>query len=424
MTFTVLQDACAQIKTSVTFSNPYLKQIKAVHKTKKEYKKYLKDSIRKVKELNKYFDLKIDSLSNQIKNETLLYTKVPITDVDSIKSISLDSSLIDNQFEYYEGVYLDKVAIDSFNTVNFHHTDSLNYQSLIKSQDSLRRQQEKILIKVESNIASMMGIDYLNQDKKVMPKPGTQLNSSGLDQIKPNQNMLPTSQKELSGYKSTVNRYRDKKNLKSNLKELSNSKFITQNKQFNEANKSLAKLKRKYLTLPSSKDLSSGVKRNSLKGEKLNKRLVFGGSIKVRQSKSIEIDFSPSIAYLISKRLSTGIAIIYRGKFGDGKKWHESFNTKTYGGRIFTDYTVLKSFYAHTELESINTPNISITIMDIRTTKTILGAMAGIGKHFSMSKGIVGKVIAQYNFLHNDNTIYSSPWVVRFGFDIKKRNKK
>lgn len=393
--------ALGQIKTTVTFSNPFLKEINAANKTRKEYKKYRKDSVRRIKKLNKYFDYKIDSLSSQIKKETIEYTNLPVSKIDTLKSFQLDSTILQRQFEYYQGTYLNQIP-DSIYTDYSTQTDSIKYKDIINSQDSLRYLQNRMLKQIESNITNLIGFD----------------------QLKPNQNAFNLSQKEREAPKNSFNRYRDKKNLKGNLKELSNSKLITQNKKLNEAHQSLSKLKKKYLTLPSSDDASSGIKRNSLKNQPLSKRLVFGGTFKITQAKSIDVDFSPSIAYRITKLLSSGVELSYIAKFGDGKEWHESFNTKTYGGRLFTDYSVIKSFYVHAELESISVPMVTHPLSDNDQSEIVLGAMAGIGKRLSIGKGVIGKVIVQYNFLYEENSeLYTSPWVVRFGFDIKKLNK-
>lgn len=393
--------AFGQIKTSVTFSNPYVKQAKRVYQTEKEFRRDVKDSLRLVKKLNKHFDYKIDSLSRDIEKEFVLRNSLPEIGIDSVKNLQFDSTFLQSQFDYYEEVYLRKLPADSAYKISFDHADSIRYLNTIENHGNAGYLQRTLLTRAESELSTITGVD----------------------QITANQNGLNSSQNQLNQYKSSFNRYRDQKNMKSNLKELSSSKLITQNKSLDAAHKSIANLKRKYLTLPSTNDLSTGQKRNSLKNQPLSKRIVFGGSIKVSQSESIDIDFSPSMAYLITKRLSSGIEIVYRGEFGDGKKWHESFSTNTYGGRLFTDYAVLKSFYAHTELESISTPKQSTTPADINSNEIVFGAMVGMGKRFGLGKSATGKVVIQYNFLHKENALYSSPWVVRFGVEFKKKKK-
>jgi len=144
----------------------------------------------------------------------------------------------------------------------------------------------------------------------------------------------------------------------------------------------------------------------------------------VSQREFLEIDFSPSIAYLVNKKWAIGTEFVFRGEFGNGRRWYRSFDSDTYGGRIFTDYSVYKSFFVHAEFENLYTIRKPIGSEVASTTISVPGAMAGLGKTFGLGKNVTGKILIQYNFIHDETkALYASPWVVRFGFDLKKLKK-
>lgn len=379
-----------QVKTNVTFSNPYFTGAKKAYKTQKEYRRYLKDSIRSIKRLNKHYDSKIDSLSSQIERES----------VDRQQT----QKFIDQRINFEGNPVVDPSYEVSLNEASNPYVDKLDstYSTTpdsiaLHTKDSVQYFQKQLEQQLEAQVAS----------------------TTGINKLVTHQNSLTTTQEQLNQYKSSFNQYRDKKNLKNNLKELSESQLIKQNETLNQANQTVKQFKTKYLTLPSSNDLSTATTLNSLKGQPLRKRLIFGGNIKITQAKLTSVDLSPSVAYLVSKKLSFGIETIYRTQFGTGQKWQETFKTETYGGRLFVDYAVVRSFYAHGELELISTPETAV--VDKGSKQVIPGALFGIGKRFGIGSRVDGKVIFQYNFLHSGSELYTSPWVLRFGIEIKKK---
>ncbi|MEP4094041.1 hypothetical protein, partial [Reichenbachiella sp.] len=57
-------------------------------------------------------------------------------------------------------------------------------------------------------------------------------------------------------------------------------------------------------------------------------------------------------------------------------------------------------------------------------SQTTWGLMAGVGKTFSLTGNLLGNLLLQYNFTYDDTSqIYSSPWVLRLGFEIQNLEK-
>lgn len=408
--------AFGQIKTSVTFTNPYVKEVKALNKTRKEYKKFLKDSLKRIKRINRYFDHKMDSLFNQMESEVAARNVQNQFEMDSLQKIAQDSTFFRRRIGSTDSYFKPQYSIDSTYIYRRRGLDSIEYTSMLSFQDSLGHFRKEALGMAETELLNLTGFGQVQATSASFVDSQEQLKG-----LRPSATDLELTGQTLAQQKSSFNRYKNAKSLKSDLSRISDSKLLQHSQQFNEVHKSLVRLKKRYLTLPSSMELSSGTKVGSLKDRPIKERLVLGGNIRITQGKGTNVDFSPSLAYLITKRFSTGVEAIYRGEFENGKGWRESFNTHTYGGRLFADYAVIRSFYAHTEAEIISTP--TITRSDGAAHMMIPGAMLGIGRRFGVGGKVNGKVIIQYNFLHSENEIYSSAWVMRFGIEIKKREK-
>lgn len=406
------QPALAQIKTSVSFTNPYaqhLSDAQQTHKEAKAYKRLMKDSLRNLRRINKLYDAKIDSAFEVARAQAGIDDEL-IPDREQLKDFKKDSSrysdLLEDQYKLYEREYLnlpvDTALLD----------DSLPMDPKTIQQDP-------------AALAQKMGKNFENnlEDRAA--------SMTGLDQVTapemPNRSLVNARQ-QMEGYQEQAQSINARKDIKGSIQQLSQGQLTKYNQSLNNAHKSLTKYKKKYISLPSTLDLSKGVKRTSLKGKSFKERLRVGGNLHIRQGKTVDIDFSPSIAYRLNKLWSAGIEGMYRSSFGTDISFEEAFAPNTYGGRLSTDYTFFKSFYAHGELETLH--RVSDTQKNVPGTPEpnipfLSGAMAGVGKTFSMSKGVKGKVLIQYNFLHKEEYgLYNSPWVLRFGFDWTDLKKK
>ncbi|MFY0651637.1 MAG: hypothetical protein JXQ96_06365 [Cyclobacteriaceae bacterium] len=423
-----------QIKTSVTFTNPWVKNIQAVDKERKEYKKYLNDSIREYKRLNKYYAAKIDSLAQARWDGRSQGVDLSLNNFQELAKFKKLRSEYIRKRDSLENLPESSVAISDLLTIYESRIDSI--ESLIFDAEILGYRLGQV--RRTNDFNSLFQVNYkgdydldsmeyseLNPDSLLIARMSRYLEDmayslAGVSELQRQQQRILAEQQRLEDYKADFNRYRDKKNLKSNLTKLSRSELLSKNETLNNAHKTLSSYKRKYLTLPSSKHLEGGIKRNSLEGKSFWERIKVGGNLRISQRDFVEIDFSPSIAYLANKKWAIGTEFVFRGEFGNGRKWYSAFDSDTYGGRVFTDYVVYKSFFAHAELENLYTIR-KPTGTETTTTESVPGAMAGMGKTFGLGKNINGKVLIQYNFIHDEHKqLYASPWVIRFGFDVKK----
>ncbi len=426
-----LNPVVGQIKTSVTYSNPWLSKAKQVNEDRKRFKKEWKAQKKKGKE--EYHGAR-DAIAGSIPLNSFPYDSVPAEDLIAIAALKqakrtyldiVDSLLLDTQrqeIDHFESIQLygDKIdscqlALDAYSNKYLGHPSTLlnlpdSFPNPTLSLDSSllakNRRDSLIHVRIESYINSYArSTDEINQ---------LSMQESQLSQIR----------QKMQFYELNSNKYRDSKDLKSHLENVSKQELLQRNEKLNEAHQKMAEQKRKYLTLPSSADLQQGVKHTSLEHLTFWERFKVGGNLRVSVARSLEIDFSPSVAYMLNKKWSVGSEFVIRSQFREGKRWYKSFGSDTYGGRVFVDYSVIKNFFAHAECEQIYKPALPNASEDL-TKIVVPGALAGVGKTFDLSKNVKGKIILQYNFIYDETkAAYPGPWVVRFGFDVQRSKGK
>ena len=447
------QQGYGQVKTSITFSNPWVNKAKALNKTRKEYKKYCRDSLKRLKKLDKYYKHRFDSIANTISQQVERKITIAPADIQTLNTLKkqrrlyqqkkdaasalLNDATLQEKYQHKEdsikhliGKLSEKyggIPLSKFKKYKAQHSDSL---LLAYGKGYLK--DHHFSVEQLDSLSSLFpdSIKYTNlmSDSLLLQQLTSRLESyvytiDGMGQLQSQQQRILAEQNKLNAYKADFNRYRDKKNLKSKLQKLSQSEAIAKNKILNKAHKSLSAYKKKYLTLPSLNHLEGGIKRSSLKGKTFWERIKVGGNLRVSQQKYINIDFAPSLAYLINRKWAIGSELVFRGQFGKTRQWHSIFDSDTYGFRVFSDYSLYKSFFVHAEFEKMHTTTVDKQ-SERKTTQYVPGAMIGMGKTFALGKNVKGKVLLQYNFIHDKTKqLYASPWVVRFGFEINKKPK-
>ena len=184
------------------------------------------------------------------------------------------------------------------------------------------------------------------------------------------------------------------------------------------AQSKLTKLKRKYSTVLNSNDLSTAIKRKSLKGEPFKKRLYLSGNFQIISTDPVSLDASPMLGYRFDKKLTAGITGTYRHTFGSYQPGiRVSENMSGYG--TFISYDVVKSFFAYSEAERMNV-QVKEPLTDLKHREWVSGVHAGIGRVFSFSKLLKSQVLFLYNFSHKNNKeLYPRKFIVKVGFSLK-----
>ena len=186
--------------------------------------------------------------------------------------------------------------------------------------------------------------------------------------------------------------------------------------KFDAAQSKIADAKKKYGSLNSLDDKPKR-KDNPYRGEPFLKRIRLGGNFQVNRQQPTSIDAALQLSYIINPRARIGTGFSYR--INTQKRIANlNFDDQVFSTRSFFDYTFFKSIYAEALYEWSN-----VEVRDRNDVSQgkqwVQSGMLGIGNRFNITKGLEGTVTTLYNFLHEERSPNSSPWVVRIGFGIK-----
>ena len=194
--------------------------------------------------------------------------------------------------------------------------------------------------------------------------------------------------------------------------------------QIHEAQAKLAKLKKKYSVVPSANDLSTATKRNSLKGHPLNERLVAGLNLQILSLEPVRIDFNPVLGYKLDKKAHLAIGATYRARFSalpGGVSQRSGRDELVYGYRAFGEYNIWRGLAVHGEYERLSKEfEVGNNGSDIFERKWVQGALLGISGYYRIAGKLQGNYSILYNLIYDrQQAVYQSPWVFRFGFNLK-----
>jgi hypothetical protein len=174
-------------------------------------------------------------------------------------------------------------------------------------------------------------------------------------------------------------------------------------------------LMKKYSVVPNSNDLSTAIKRTSLKGKAFRERLVIATNFQILSYDPVSIDFSPLLGYKFNTRFAVGVGGTYRQTFGNTPS-SLKFAPQVFGYKFFTSYDVVKNFFVYGEFarNSIPTKSDNGTVLVWKNA-----AIAAIGRKTSISRKIDMTMLVGYNFFHEPNDpVYPNQWIFRVGFQL------
>lgn len=85
--------------------------------------------------------------------------------------------------------------------------------------------------------------------------------------------------------------------------------------------------KQKYSQLGNSQDMSTAIKRKSLKGAPLKQRIYFGGNFNINSTDPVILDFSPQLGYYLNRKWIIGAGFTYRNSFSSTDSTTHDFPT-------------------------------------------------------------------------------------------------
>ena len=389
----------------VNLSKKHLKKIEnakdARSKLQKYRKYYTKDSLKAAKRMRKYWRQKSDSLTKAMRKDklekatnsyALNLPKADSTTPDSLKAIGLHKAR--NQLPGSGQVDEVQSRLKDITGGADLNRDSLKSYAGRYAQDQAEH--------LENRLAQ-------SEELKPLVEQGKTLESL---------------QQTPAKYKQQYEQYADPGALKDQGKSLAENEaadfFAQHAEQLQAVQKKISRLQKKYRSVLNSNDLSTAVKRTSLKGRPFRERLFIGGNFNINTLDPLSLDLSPQVGYKFNTRFVVGIGGTYRKTFADTLRVSPAIPAETYGYKAFTSYDVIKSFFAYAEYERM-TREVASPNSDTNTTQWVDGLLLGVGRRFSIHPKVHMNMMVLYNFLHDSETaIYSRPWTLKFGFQLSE----
>jgi outer membrane protein assembly factor BamA len=163
---------------------------------------------------------------------------------------------------------------------------------------------------------------------------------------------------------------------------------------------------------------------NSLKGVPAKERFVTGGGFGLGLSTTTDyFMLSPSLGYMLTKRLILGTSVTYR--YTNYKFYSPSLKLNDYGVSPFLRFMIYNGLFAQAEYEYLN---YEFPISNLETTrKGFSSFLAGLGYMQPLGGKAMIYVMALYNFsyqnaLPGQYTAYPNPLVIRAGISIGNFN--
>lgn len=154
---------------------------------------------------------------------------------------------------------------------------------------------------------------------------------------------------------------------------------------------------------------------NSLKDVPPSERVIFGGGLGLGfGSYQDYVMISPSIGYLLTKKLMAGVNLTYQ--YNKYKYYTPSITSNSYGGGPFARFMVYRGIFIQTEYEYLNY-DLFEERADFNSFMLGGGFIQPIGNRASFYFSVL------YNFNYdtpnpNEYYPYSSPWVIRAGVSL------
>ena len=154
---------------------------------------------------------------------------------------------------------------------------------------------------------------------------------------------------------------------------------------------------------------------NSLKDVPPSERVIFGGGVGLGfGSYQDYIMISPSIGYMLTKKLMAGVNLTYQ--YNKYKYYTPAITSNSYGGGPFARFMVYRGIFIQAEYEYLNY-DLFETRQDYTSFMLGGGFIQPIGGKAAFYLSVL------YNFNYdtpnpNEYYPYSSPWVIRAGISL------
>ncbi|MBT1709523.1 hypothetical protein KK062_14875 [Fulvivirgaceae bacterium PWU5] len=203
--------------------------------------------------------------------------------------------------------------------------------------------------------------------------------------------------------------------------------FAGKEQVLQQAMEKMSKLKSKYSSLNSLKDIPKR-RPNEMRGKPLRERLLPGIALQIqKKGDDILVDFNPYIGYRLSGRLTSGLGWNHRVGYNTDHNLFTSA-TRVYGPRVYGEFRLGKGFSPRAELECMNTyvpQQLQTPVTDPGVREWVPGAFVGMKKDYRFIGSVKGTAMIMLRVFNVDHkSPYADVLNVRFGFEFPQKKRK
>jgi hypothetical protein len=203
--------------------------------------------------------------------------------------------------------------------------------------------------------------------------------------------------------------------------------FAGKEQVLQQAMEKMSKLKSKYSSLNSLKDIPKR-RPNEMRGKPLRERLLPGIALQIqKKGDDILVDFNPYVGYRLSGRLTSGIGWNHRVGYNTDRNAFTSA-PRVYGPRVYGEFRLGKGFSPRAEFEYMNTyvpPQLQTPVTDPGVRAWVPGAFVGMKKDYRFIGSVKGTAMIMLRVFNVDHkSPYADVLNVRFGFEFPQKKKK
>ena len=402
-----------QIKTDVSVNNPYREKAERVKKDYQRLKKQYKDSIQDIKQDYQGIKDAYDSLRKSVKHLDKIDREEVIDSLVQLESISQKQRqalewLKKGKPTKKEFIDLVQQRAQRIEEIKHLQQEWKEATALIDSLKNFELDKDSVLLHYQQHLETRLK-DALTEEGFTDAFGEGELTLKELQSLP--QEYQARFNNQLSSLEQQTQTIKEAK-LPRVPRQLNINHFADKAPQLQKGLDKLKTLKAKYSKVLNSQDMSTAIKKNSLKESSTKERLVIGGSLQLEAGNPTLIDFNPILGYRLNKRWTAAIGGTYRAKFGS----RSGEEPNVMGYRTFLQYEVIQSFVAHAEYESLHQSILqdSIATTENNSPQWTHSAFVGLGKTFKITKTLKSQVLFLYNLNHRDDGPHRRPWVIRF----------
>ena len=144
-------------------------------------------------------------------------------------------------------------------------------------------------------------------------------------------------------------------------------------------------------------------------------RLFFGGDLGLNFGDVTYIYLAPTIGYKLTDKFGVGLSPSY-SYFRDKRYVNYTYETSTYGGRLFGQYRVLEQAVLYGEYGLINAEVYDLLQTNL-VRATIPSLLLGGGYIAEIGNNSNFTIMALWNFAESNYVFYENP-IIRAGFNV------